>query len=45
LEGLHLQAIGKILNVTPVTVYNRMRSYGKEIIDKICNPRPVQMVK
>jgi transposase-like protein len=45
LEGLHLQAIGKVLNVTPVTVYNWVRSYGKEIIDKIRNPRPVQMVE
>ncbi|MDR0693965.1 MAG: hypothetical protein LBF81_01515, partial [Prevotellaceae bacterium] len=32
-------------NVTPVTVYNWMRSYGKDIIDKIRNPRPVQTIE
>jgi uncharacterized protein YjcR len=45
LEGFHLHAIGKVLHVAPTTIYNWIRSYGKNIIDKIRNPRPVQAME
>jgi uncharacterized protein YjcR len=45
LEGSNFHVIGELLNVMPMTICNWMRSYGKEIIDKIRNPRPVQMVE
>jgi uncharacterized protein YjcR len=44
LEGFNFPTIGKVLNVTSMTIHNWMCSYGKEIIDKIRNPRPVQTV-
>ena len=44
LEGLGFHSIGRLLNVSHVTVMNWVKKYGSEL-SKIRNPKPVQVME
>ena len=44
LEGLGFHSIGRLLNVSHVTVINWVKKYGSEL-SKIRNPKPVQVME